>query len=264
MVDSTADLLTQVPAQELFDAWRRRTRVVDLSPLLHTGMPTWSTHPDAIFIQDARSHDKDGYFAQTLLISEHTGAHVDAAHHFHRDLPEATVDAYRPDQLIGRFALIDLRPGDFQPGRLVTAAEVEEALAARHVALEPGDVALVCFGWEKHYKPDHPDPAVRAWWSDNAPGLAEDACALLAGRGISAIGSDTAACDVAVVDGEMKSDFGHRTYFLPRGIPIIEGLANLEGLPASGVFFAAPLRIRGGSGSPLRPLAFIENGVIDA
>ena len=45
---------------------------------------------------------------------------------------------------------------------------------------------------------------------------------------------------------------------LPNGIPLIEELANLESLPPRCFFLALPLKIKGGSGSPLRPIALVE------
>lgn len=240
-----------------FTKLRSASRVVDLAPEIHSAMPVWDSHPDAVVVADARNHAKHGYFAQTLVISEHTGAHVDAPHHFHASLPQGTVDAYAPDALIGPFKHFDLRSLDPQPGQLLTASDLRSAAQHGGFTLEEGDVALLDFGWSRHYHPDDPDWAVRQWWARNAPGLDEGACAYLAEASPRAVGSDTPACDVAVVDGEMKSDFGHRTYFLPRGIAIIEGLANLDELPSSGLFIAAPLRIRGGSGSPIRPIALV-------
>ena len=92
----------------------------------------------------------------------------------------------------------------------------------------------------------------RAWWIRNAPGLAADACSHLAGRGVIGVGSDTATCDAAVVDGTITSSVGHDQVFLPNEILLFEGLIGLAAAPARGVFLGLPLRIGGGSGSPIR------------
>ena len=109
------------------------------------------------------------------------------------------------------------------------------------------------FGWESHYL-----DAGGTWWAANAPGLAEDACAYLVDRGVGLVGSDTATCDTAVRDGIIVSQGGHQRYFLPNGIPIVEGLVGLGAAPARGVFVGAPLKVAGGSGAPLRALLIIE------
>jgi arylformamidase len=68
------------------------------------------------------------------------------------------------------------------------------------------------------------------------------------------VASDTAACDNAVVEGEIGAGHGHSHWFLPRGILIVEGLRGLAKLPPTGLFVALPLKIKGGTGSPLRVL----------
>ena len=65
---------------------------------------------------------------------------------------------------------------------------------------------------------------------------------------------DTAACDVACRDGEILSGHGHAQYFLPNGILIVEGLQGLSKVPTSGLFLAMPLKIGGGTGSPVHVL----------
>jgi kynurenine formamidase len=47
-------------------------------------------------------------------------------------------------------------------------------------------------------------------------------------------------------------------YFLPNGIPIVEGLVGLGAAPSHGVFVGAPLKVAGGSGAPLRALLIVE------
>jgi kynurenine formamidase len=120
--------------------------------------------------------------------------------------------------------------------------------------IEParGDVAIVQFGWDRHLRPGSDDPDERQWWIRNAPGLAADACDHLVSLGVSGVGSDTATCDAAMVDGTITSSVGHDRAFLPNEILLFEGLIGLAAAPARGVFLGLPLRIRGGSGSPIR------------
>ena len=74
---------------------------------------------------------------------------------------------------------------------------------------------------------------------------------------MKAVGSDTASADLGQKDNVIVSDFGHRLYFLPKDILIIEGLLDLGRAPAEFYFIALPLKIKGGSGSPLRPVGVV-------
>jgi kynurenine formamidase len=88
------------------------------------------------------------------------------------------------------------------------------------------------------------------------PGLSAAACKYFADAGVKAIGSDTAVCDECMIDGQLKQNFGHMKYFLPNHTFIIDGLRNLEKAPTIGMFIALTLKIKGGSGSLIRPIIF--------
>ncbi len=122
--------------------------------------------------------------------------------------------------------------------------------------VEPGDIVLVEFGWDKNL-PGGSAGREDGWGGSNNPGFTEDLCSWLADRHVKAVGGDTVSIDLAQVNGAVVSDFGHSTYFLPNSILIIEGLQNLAQVPASFYFLALPLRTRGGSGSPLRPVGLV-------
>ncbi len=243
---------------ELYEELRARTQLVDLAPRIQTDMPKMTVHPDLEVIHDARSHERHGYYAQTLVISEHHGAHVDAPIHVHPEMVEATIEDVGLDQMMGPYKKYDLGRLDPQPGQLITRAQLQAEEERAGFELAAGDIALVDFGWSRFYLPDDPDWERRRYWADFNAGLAEDACDYLAERGIKAICSDTVACDISIVGGEIQTEFGHRTYFLPSGILIGEGFENLARIPATGLLMALPLRIADGSGSPLRPVAMFE------
>ena len=101
------------------------------------------------------------------------------------------------------------------------------------------------------------------WYSMNEPGLSEDASELLLSRNIKAIGSDTVACGTALKDGKTNPDAPPPNYcwihnnLLPKDILIIECLANMEQVPNACFFMALPLKIKSGSGSPIRPVAVV-------
>ena len=227
-------------------------RVVDLSPPIYTNMPRWPPHPDVAVISDARNFRQSGYFAQTLVISEHSASHVDAPSHMHEDLGDRTIDTYPVEKFMGPAKLIDLTPFALGAGECATEAQVRERLDAHHLTLESGDFALLPFGWSPYERPH----GERRHWERNSPGLAEDACRYLASCGIAGVASDTLGCDAALKDGRVISAYGHSRYFLPRDILIYEGLVNLATVTPMSYFMALPLRIASGSGAPFRGVAF--------
>jgi len=119
------------------------------------------------------------------------------------------------------------------------------------VELRPGDVVLIRTGWGKFW-----DDAGKYISAVHSPGPGLDGAKWLSGRGVFAAGSDTAPFEFTP-SPEMSV---HAHLLVERGIHIIECL-NLEALSASGVteflFVALPLKIRGGTGSPIRPVALV-------
>jgi kynurenine formamidase len=226
-------------------------RLVDLSPPIYTNMPNWPAHPGVGIVDDARNYPQNGYYAQTLVLSEHSASHVDAPSHSHEDLLDATIDTYPLEKFTGPARRIDLSGYGLGAGECATVAQLREQLAAQDQELAAGDFVLFYFGCSPYEKPY----AEREHWERNAPGLDEDACRLLAEAGVAGVGSDTLACDIAVRDGEIVSAHGHDTYFLPRHILIYEGLINLAEVSPDSYFIAAPLRVRKGSGAPFRGIA---------
>ena len=221
----------------------RDLRVHDVSPTFEPGMPIWPMF-DGIAINPRLSHAEHGGAAYELVMCEHTGSHVDAPFHF--DPQGLTMDQVPVEALLFRpYKKYDLSGNDHQPGELVAAE------ARGGFALGQGDVAILDFGWDRYYPPEG-ETGHDNWWGRNEPGLSEEACRYLADAGIAAVASDTAACDVAEKDGEILAGYGHTSYFLPRGILIVEGLKRLSTVPATGLFLALPLKIKGGTGSPLR------------
>ena len=235
----------------LADALRTAT-FYDVSPVIDERLPTFPGHPSITVEADSRTHARDGYFLQRLCLGEHVGSHVDAPAHAVAGLADRTIDLYPVDRFIAPYVKYDLSQYAPGPGDLVSRATLEAVEDRDGFVPQAGDIAIVQFGWDRYFRPQSENADERLWWIRNAPGLAEDACAYLAGRGVTGVGSDTATCDAAVVDGTITSAVGHNHTFLPNEILLFEGLIGLGAAPARGVFLGLPLRIRGGSGSPIR------------
>lgn len=210
-----------------------RANCIDLAPAIETGMPRWPSHPP-------------------IEVDPHAGAHVDAPVHIAAALSACSIDAMPVRKLMAPAKTFDLRAFGLQAGELATA-DMLASLDRWSAPLAKGEIALLNFGWSERYW--------RAgdggrWYSENAPGLSKDACAWLADRGIVAAGSDTVGFDIALRDGVVvQPAYAHETYLLPRDINIIECLGNLDKVAERSYFIALPLKITGGSGAPLRPVA---------
>ena len=88
------------------------------------------------------------------------------------------------------------------------------------------------------------------------PGIHPDAARWLAERHVKAVGIDTASIDY----GQSKLFETHRALY-DKNIPGLENLANLDQLPAAGATLVAlPMKIKGGSGAPLRAIAMLPQG----
>ena len=235
----------------LADALRAAT-LYDVSPIIDERLPVFPGHPPIEIEGDARTHDRDGYFLQHLALGEHVGSHVDAPSHAVADLANLTIDRYPVERFIAPYVKYDLTAYELGPGDLVPSATLREVEERDALVPKPGDIAIVQFGWDRHFRPESDDIDERLWWIRNAPGLTLDACNHLIAHGITGVGSDTATCDSAVVDGVITSAVGHLQAFLPNEILIFEGLVGLGAAPPQGLFIGLPLRIRGGSGSPIR------------
>ena len=134
-----------------------------------------------------------------------------------------------------------------EPGQAITAADLERAAAAR---IEKGDVVLIRTGWGRYWN----EP--RRMAGPRAPGLNLEAAQWLSARGIFAAGSDTLAFEATPT-----SRFPvHIHLLVEQGIHIMEAM-NLEELARDGVceflFVASPLKIAGGTASPIRPFAMV-------
>ena len=242
--------------------------VYDLAQPYFTGMPHHPTHPPFLFSLVKRHGDYTGpaghsSAAESFALGGHVGTHIDALCHYscggklHGGQDVENVQSYAGGieklsadtiaPIVRRGVLLDIAgaailPEDFE----IAPAHLE---AAQTVEIHPGDVVLLRTGWATYW--DDPRKFVSAVHGPG-PGLA--AARWLSSHGIFAAGSDTIAFEKVPAPGMPV----HVHLLVKQGIHIMECL-NLEELSAARVyefqFIAAPLKIRGATGSPIRPLA---------
>lgn len=249
-------------------------RFIDLAQPYYTGIPHHPAHPPFLYGLNKKHGDYvnpggASSASEGLALGAHVGTHIDALCHFTCDgklfggvdvaplqsyaggLERHTIDGVAPlfrrgvllD--IAKLAGVDALPKDF----VVTP----EHLDATGVSVQPGDVALIRTGWGRYW-----DDAAQFISQVHSPGPRVEGAKWLSARGVFAAGSDTAPFEFTP---SPKMDV-HVHLLVECGIHIIECL-NLEELSACGaaefVFMAAPLKIRGGTGSPIRPYALVAD-----
>jgi kynurenine formamidase len=158
---------------------------------------------------------------------------------------------------VGRGVLVDVAAHLGVPALTADASVGRDLLAdacrARGVELAAGDIVLVRTGWLGRHGGD---PGA---YFDGEPGLDVDGAGWLAEHDVAAVGADNYA--VEQLDARSSGGFPvHELLLRDFGIVLIEGLV-LDGLASRGVheflFVAAPLPIRGGTASPVAPVAVI-------
>jgi kynurenine formamidase len=239
----TSDALAFPSLEDVF----RRHRLVDLTRALADGIPTHPVHPK--YYQMRWCVIGDPAEVNQLLLSEHTGTHIDAPSHFvpsgaaRKHIHELPLDGFH-----GRSLRVTMGPFE-STNATVTARDLREWEDA-HTAIKSGDVVLMDFQWGSRWKTG---PAGESFL-DRWPGLSADAAAYLADKRVKMVGTDCISLDPG--DGGGGKMAAHYT-LLPEGILILENVANLQSLPLQSYFMALPLNIEGGTGSPVRAVAFV-------
>ncbi len=201
-----------------------------------------------------------GYFYASFIYSaeEHGGTHFDAPLHFgHPDSP--TVEQIPVEQLMGPGVVVDVSERALENRDYLVSVEDLLDWEERHGFIPPGAIVLLNTGYGQFW----PDPV--AYTGTDLPG--EEGVANLRFPGL-----DPAAAQWLVDERRIHSmgidtpsiDRGRSEYFKAHRIlcdaeiTIMENVARLDELPASGSFIIAlPMKIKGGSGAPLRIIAML-------
>ncbi len=260
-------------------------RVYDLSVdnfpgmpgLVHLGMGDpdfhmWMTHtPGGLAVEGISitgdEHPADLY-DDAVIMSSHTGTHIDALNHvgYHdaiwngyeaakhlgnKGWHKAGTDTIPP--IVTRGVLIDVAGHKgvavLPDSYAITPEDLEAALAAQGVTLQQGDAVFIRTGRMSLW----PDPER---YVPHEPGIAYAGAHWLIERGAVLIGADNIAVERLPIEGKAV----HAYAFAERGVCLIEN-AWLEDIARDRVYafalVAAPIKVRGATGSSVRPLAFV-------
>jgi arylformamidase len=212
--------------------------VVDLSvPMKSLDTPVFPGYPQplrSIFTTVA----KEGYASFVWTFAEHTSTHVDSpAHFFDGDL---TIDQVPLNRYVGPGVVLDFR----NKGKNydITREDIQSSLKKIGRNLDVGSVMLFHTGYT-----DKSSSSTE--WMEH-PALSEDASKYIVELKVNAVGFDSPSPD--------HPPFLAHKILLPRKIAVFENLWNLDRVTGKDfIFVGAPLRLLGGSASPVRALAIV-------
>ena len=240
-----------------------RLRIVDLTQPLSAETPLlplpaqWNNTPPFNLRELSRYDDRGpAWYWNAFETGEHTGTHFDAPVHWisGKDLPNNTVDRIPPAQFVGPACVVDVTENVARDADFLVTPDLIRAWEKTNGKIPPASWLLLRTGWSKrtnaadyiNVRDDGP----------HTPGWAPEASQFLAReRDVLGVGVETVGTDAGQA-ARMQPPFPNHFIMHGSGKFGLAGLCNLDQLPATGaVVIAAPLKIVGGSGSPLRVIA---------
>ncbi len=227
--------------------------IIDLSQEIYAGMPVFSGLPEVSINVHVTHEEWDGIPDDGVLspavnrieMSEHTGTHVDAFNHMARQFRGQSIETMPLTMFYTEGICLDLSRKGLQD--LIEVDDLEKALSASNLDVRAGDTVLI-----------HTDHFRRAFGTvdwDRGPGLSVDASRWLGAKRIAAFGVETMSPGVRHVSNKQVhlicGEMGFTHY---------ENMINLHLLIGRGRFrfIGLPLKIRGGTGSPVRAVAIFD------
>ncbi|WP_026452667.1 cyclase family protein [Aequorivita capsosiphonis] len=255
-VEKTLQVQTSSSETKLLDG-----DIIDLTHTFSKESIYWVTAKEFKLDTVAFGETEKGYFysANNFETAEHGGTHIDAPIHFVAN--GESVDEIPLTQLIGKGIKIDVSEKAQANRDYQISIEDFTNWEAGNGTIPDNAIVLLETGFSKLY-PDKKEYLGTDERGDAAvqklhfPGLSPEAATwLVKNRNISSIGLDTASIDYG-----QSTHFQSHVILLSGNIPAFENVANLDKLPVKGFqVIALPMKIKGGSGGPLRIIAIVPN-----
>ncbi|MEE4014717.1 cyclase family protein [Roseibium sp. FZY0029] len=239
-------------------------RIVDLTHTLDPDFPVIVLPPE--FGQCARfrmeeisayDHRGPAWKWHNISMSEHTGTHFDAPSHWisGKDVPNGSVDEIPVEAFVGPVVVIDCSKGAAENDDFELTPEIIAGWESAHGRIPEDAWVLMRTDWSKRRGAEYLNMRADG---PHSPGPTPEAIRfLIEERNIRGFGTETVGTDAGQGAHYVPPYPAH--YFLHgAGKYGLQCLANLDQLPATGaVLIAAPLKIKNGTGSPLRVLAMV-------
>jgi kynurenine formamidase len=197
------------------------------------------------------------YSANQFCAAEHGGTHVDAPVHFAAG--GASIDQVELSRLIGPAIVVDVSSRALADRDYRIMVDDFTGWEREHGTIPAATVVLLRTGYDRYW----PDPLKYLGTTERGksgvaqlhfPGLDPEAARWLAEqRQVKAVGLDTASIDYG-----QSTLFQSHQILARANIPIFENADHLSALPPTGAWVVAlPMKIQGGSGAPLRMVAWL-------
>ncbi|WP_299671893.1 cyclase family protein [uncultured Polaribacter sp.] len=237
------------------------TKIVDLSHSYSHETVYWVTAKEFTMDTVFKGKTAKGYYysAYNFETAEHGGTHIDAPVHFAEGAK--SVDEISLEKLIGSAIKIDVSKNALNnPDYLITINDLKTWEETHKMQIPVGSIVLLQTGFSTYY------PNKVKYMGTNKrgeqaiellhfPGLSGAAATwLVKNRKINSIGIDTPSIDYG-----QSTHFESHVALMTNNIPAFENLTNLDQLPEKDFnIVALPMKIKGGSGSPLRIVALLK------
>lgn len=235
-------------------------KIIDLSYAYDADTIFWPTAEGFRLEKDFEGITDKGFYyaANKFSTAEHGGTHLDSPVHFAQG--RNTVDQIPLEQLLGEALVVDVaKQCETNPDYQIATEDFLQWEKANG-EIPKGAIVILRTGYGKYW-PDRKkymgtdERGADAVPKLHFPGLNPEAARwLITNRSIKAIGLDTPSIDF----GQSTLFESHRALF-DKNVPAFENLANLDKLPIKNfVVIALPMKIKGGSGGPLRIIAIVK------
>lgn len=248
-------------------------RIVDCTAPLGPDTPIlrlpedFAKNTPKVEIHKISEYDIDGpFFAWNwMVLGEHSGTHFDAPHHWlsGKDHADGFTDSLDVQRLIAPVNVIDYAAdAQADPDFLLTADHVK-TWEAEHGEIAPGEWVVMRTDWDKRmhdealFLNDDPDPFENG---SHSPGPSTDCIDYLLGKGIVGWGTQCIGTDAGMA-GKFSPPYPAHNFLHRDNCFGLASLCNLDALPPKGaILVITPLKIRNGTGSPIRALALVAQG----
>lgn len=195
------------------------------------------------------------YTSADFAAAEHGGTHIDAPIHFAEG--RRTLDQIPVDELMGPAIVIDVRAKCGADPDYTLSVQDILAWEERHGRMPQRAIVFMYSGWGSRW-PDATRYLGTTSLDDprslHFPGFSREAASfLVAQRDVRGVGIDTAS-----IDPGPSRDFPVHQVLNEADVYALENVAALDRLPARGAtVMALPMKIKGGTGGPVRIIAFL-------
>jgi kynurenine formamidase len=240
-------------------------RVVDLTQTLSPEFPQIALPPEMgqcwpFRIEEVSRYDErgPGWYWNNFSCGEHTGTHFDAPIHWvsGRELPNNAVDTIPVPHFVAGACVIDCHEQAAKDADYLMSVDDIKRFERKHGRIPAGHWVLMRTDWSKRADPEAYQNFDET--GQHTPGPSAEAVRFLVEkRDVLGFGSEAIGTD-AGQGFHLRPPYPCHYYMHGAGKYGLQCLANLDQLPATGsVLICPPLKIRQGSGSPLRVLALV-------